>query len=35
MTLLTNFETQKCYQNESKLNGLFSRNDLPKISINQ
>ena len=28
---LTNFETQKCYQNEPKFNGVYSRNNLPKI----
>ena len=28
---LTNFEIQKCYQNEPKLNGVYSRNNLPKI----
>ena len=27
---LTNFEIQRYYQNESSLNGVFSRNDLPK-----
>ena len=29
---LTNFEIQKYYQNESKLNGAYSRNNLPKIN---
>ena len=29
--LLTNFEKQKYYQNEPKFNGVYSRNDLPKI----
>ena len=29
--LLTNFEIQKYYQNESKLSGVCSRNNLPKI----
>ena len=29
--LLTNFEIQKYYQNESKFNGVYSRNNLPKI----
>ena len=29
--LLTNFEIQKCYQNELKSNGVYSRNTLPKI----
>ena len=28
---LTNFEMQKYYQNESKFNGVYSRNNLPKI----
>ena len=28
---LTNFEVQKYYQHEPKLNGAYSRNDLPKI----
>ena len=28
---LTNFETQKYYQNESKSNGAYSRNNLSKI----
>ena len=27
---LTNFEIQKYYQNEPRLNGVISRNDLPK-----
>ena len=27
---LTNFKIQKYYQNEPKLNGVFSRNSLPK-----
>ena len=26
---LTNFEIQKCYQNEPKLHGLYSRDNLP------
>ena len=26
---LTNFEKQKCYQNEPRFNGVFSRNNLP------
>ena len=29
--LLTNFEIQKYYQNEPKFNGIYSRNNLPKI----
>ena len=28
---LTNFEIQKYYQNKSKLNGVYSRNNLLKI----
>ena len=28
--LLTNFEIQKYYQNETRFNGVFSRNNLPK-----
>ena len=28
---LTNFELQKFYQNEPKFNGVYSRNNLPKI----
>ena len=28
---LTNFEVQKYYQNEPKFNGVYSRNNLPKI----
>ena len=28
---LTNFEIQKCYQNEPKFNGVYSRNDLSKL----
>ena len=28
--LLTNFEIQKYHQNEPKLNGVYSRNNLPK-----
>ena len=27
---LTNFEIQKCYQNEPRFNGVFSRDNLPK-----
>ena len=30
--LLTNFEIQKYYQNEPKFNGVYSRNNLPKIN---
>ena len=29
--LLTNFEIQKSYQNEPKFNGVYSRNNSPKI----
>ena len=29
--LLTNFEIRKYYQNETKFNGVYSRNNLPKI----
>ena len=28
---LKNFEIQKYYQNEPKFNGVYSRNNLPKI----
>ena len=28
---LTNFEIQKCYQKEPKLDGVYSRNELAKI----
>ena len=28
---LTNFEIQKYYQNEPRFNGVYSRDDLPKI----
>ena len=28
---LTNFEIQKCYQNELKFNGIYSRTNLFKI----
>ena len=28
---LTNFEIQKCYQNESKFNDVFPKNNLPEI----
>ena len=30
--LLTKFEIQKYYQNEPKFNGVYSRNNLPKIN---
>ena len=29
--LLTNFDIQKCYQNEPKFNGVYSRNNLSRI----
>ena len=28
---LTSFEIQKYYQNESRFNGVYSRDNLPKI----
>ena len=28
---LTNFEIQKYYQNKPKFNGVYSRNNLPKL----
>ena len=28
---LTNFEMQKCYQNEPRFNSVYSRDNLPKI----
>ena len=28
---LTNFQIQTCCQNEPKFNGVYSRNNLPKI----
>ena len=28
---LTNFKIQKCYQNEPGFNGVYSRDNLPKI----
>ena len=28
---LTNFEIQKYYQNESRFNGVYSKNNLPMI----
>ena len=30
---LTNFEIQKYYQNEPKLNGVYLRNNLPKTKV--
>ena len=32
---LTNLEIQKYYQNEPRFNGVFSRNNLPKILKNR
>ena len=29
--LLTNFEIQKYYQSESRFNGIYSRDNLPRI----
>ena len=29
---LINFEIQKYYQNQPKFNGVYSRNNLPKIN---
>ena len=26
---MTNFEIQKCYENEPRFNGVYSRNNLP------
>ena len=28
---LTNFQIQKCYQNEPRFNGVYSRDNLPKV----
>ena len=30
---LTNFETQKYYQSKPKFNGVYSRNNFPKIKV--
>ena len=31
---LTSFEIQKCYQNEARFNGVYSRDNLPdKIKV--
>ena len=30
---LTNFEIQKYYQNEPRFNGVYSRDNLPKIKV--
>ena len=32
---LTNFEIQKYYRNESKFNGVYSRDNLPKTKFNE
>ena len=32
---LTNFEIQKCYQNKSRFNGVYSRNNLPKTKFQE
>ena len=32
---LTDFEIQRYYQNEPKSNGVYSRNNLPKIKDGQ
>ena len=31
---LTNFEIRKCYDNEPRFNGVYSRSNLPKIIKN-
>ena len=31
LCLLTNFETKKYYQKQTRFNGVLSRNNLPKI----
>ena len=30
---LTNFEIQKYYQNKSTFNGIYSRDNLPKVKV--
>ena len=30
--ILTNFEVEKYHQNERKYNGVYSRNNIPKIN---
>ena len=30
---LTNFEIQKYYQNKSRFNGVYSRENLPKVKV--
>ena len=32
---LTNFEIQKYYKNETKFNGVYSRDNLPKTKFNE
>ena len=32
---LTNFEIQKYYKNQSKFNGVYSRDNLPKTKFNE
>ena len=32
---LTNFEIQRHYKNESKFNGVYSRDNLPKTKFNE
>ena len=32
---LTNFEIQKYYKNETKFNGVYSRDNLPKTKCNE
>ena len=32
---LTNFEIQKYYNNETKFNGVYSRDNLPKTKFNK
>ena len=32
---LANFEIQKYYQNEPKVNKVYSRNNLPKIDLDE
>ena len=32
---LTNFAMQKHYQKESNFNGVYSRNNLPKLDIEE
>ena len=32
---LTNFKIKKYYQNEPKFNGVYSKNNLPKINLDE